>query len=187
MSSKLLFFLLCIVALHSDHQHWLDTLKYWLSCRLLVTQLSRLPLRPARQNNTANSGLMLLYKCLTAWCVDTAAESSRQPSELRPETGFWCFFVVIFVLVLHLKAHCLCVCVHVSVLFYSVWDALTDNYISTWDGTDSEGLNGNLSDQEVHVLYVCICRSESCEISGEEHILKSLRWLITASDFWGQL
>uniref|UniRef100_A0A7N6AL90 Fasciculation and elongation protein zeta 1 (zygin I) n=1 Tax=Anabas testudineus TaxID=64144 RepID=A0A7N6AL90_ANATE len=31
-----------------------------------------------------------------------------------------------------------------------VWDALTDNYISTWDGTDSEGLNGNLSDQEIH-------------------------------------
>uniref|UniRef100_A0A3P8T2U7 Fasciculation and elongation protein zeta 1 (zygin I) n=1 Tax=Amphiprion percula TaxID=161767 RepID=A0A3P8T2U7_AMPPE len=30
-----------------------------------------------------------------------------------------------------------------------VWDALTDNYISTWDGADSEGLNGNLSDQEV--------------------------------------
>ncbi|XP_060941341.1 fasciculation and elongation protein zeta-1-like [Limanda limanda] len=31
-----------------------------------------------------------------------------------------------------------------------VWDALTDNYISTWDGLDSEGLNGNLSDQEIH-------------------------------------
>uniref|UniRef100_A0A4W6DTB4 Fasciculation and elongation protein zeta 1 (zygin I) n=1 Tax=Lates calcarifer TaxID=8187 RepID=A0A4W6DTB4_LATCA len=31
-----------------------------------------------------------------------------------------------------------------------VWDALTDNYISTWDGPDSEGLNGNLSDQEIH-------------------------------------
>uniref|UniRef100_A0AAQ5YB82 Fasciculation and elongation protein zeta 1 (zygin I) n=1 Tax=Amphiprion ocellaris TaxID=80972 RepID=A0AAQ5YB82_AMPOC len=31
-----------------------------------------------------------------------------------------------------------------------VWDALTDNYISTWDGADSEGLNGNLSDQEIH-------------------------------------
>lgn len=31
----------------------------------------------------------------------------------------------------------------------SVWDALTDNYISTWDGKDPEGLNGNLSDQEV--------------------------------------
>uniref|UniRef100_A0A8C2ZIC1 Fasciculation and elongation protein zeta 1 (zygin I) n=1 Tax=Cyclopterus lumpus TaxID=8103 RepID=A0A8C2ZIC1_CYCLU len=31
-----------------------------------------------------------------------------------------------------------------------VWDALTDNYISTWDGTDSEGLNGNLSEQEIH-------------------------------------
>ncbi|XP_068186820.1 fasciculation and elongation protein zeta-1 isoform X2 [Antennarius striatus] len=29
-----------------------------------------------------------------------------------------------------------------------VWDALTDNYISTWDGP--EGLNGNLSDQETH-------------------------------------
>uniref|UniRef100_A0A3Q3AMI2 Fasciculation and elongation protein zeta 1 (zygin I) n=1 Tax=Kryptolebias marmoratus TaxID=37003 RepID=A0A3Q3AMI2_KRYMA len=29
-----------------------------------------------------------------------------------------------------------------------VWDALTDNYISTWDGPNSEGLNGNLSDQE---------------------------------------
>lgn len=31
-----------------------------------------------------------------------------------------------------------------------VWDALTDNYNSTWDGTDSEGLNGNLSEQEIH-------------------------------------
>ncbi|KAM4545440.1 fasciculation and elongation protein zeta-1 isoform 3-T3 [Odontesthes bonariensis] len=31
-----------------------------------------------------------------------------------------------------------------------VWDALTDNYISTWDGPNSEGLNGNLSDQEIH-------------------------------------
>ncbi|KAM9386402.1 fasciculation and elongation protein zeta-1 isoform 2-T2 [Pholidichthys leucotaenia] len=31
-----------------------------------------------------------------------------------------------------------------------VWDALTDNYISTWDGPDAEGLNGNISDQEIH-------------------------------------
>ncbi|XP_005803582.1 fasciculation and elongation protein zeta-1 [Xiphophorus maculatus] len=31
-----------------------------------------------------------------------------------------------------------------------VWDALTDNYISTWDGLNSEGLNGNLSDHEIH-------------------------------------
>lgn len=31
-----------------------------------------------------------------------------------------------------------------------VWDALTDNYIATWDGTDSEGINGNISDQEIH-------------------------------------
>uniref|UniRef100_A0A3B3XKA0 Fasciculation and elongation protein zeta 1 (zygin I) n=1 Tax=Poecilia mexicana TaxID=48701 RepID=A0A3B3XKA0_9TELE len=31
-----------------------------------------------------------------------------------------------------------------------VWDALTDNYISTWDGPNSEGLNGNLSDHEIH-------------------------------------
>ncbi|KAF7661066.1 hypothetical protein LDENG_00270070 [Lucifuga dentata] len=31
-----------------------------------------------------------------------------------------------------------------------VWDALTDNYISTWDGSDSEGLNGNMSEQEIH-------------------------------------
>ncbi|XP_054902859.1 fasciculation and elongation protein zeta-1 [Poeciliopsis prolifica] len=31
-----------------------------------------------------------------------------------------------------------------------VWDALTDNYVSTWDGPDSEGLNGNLSDHEIH-------------------------------------
>uniref|UniRef100_A0A7N8Y4Q7 Fasciculation and elongation protein zeta 1 (zygin I) n=1 Tax=Mastacembelus armatus TaxID=205130 RepID=A0A7N8Y4Q7_9TELE len=31
-----------------------------------------------------------------------------------------------------------------------VWDALTDNYISTWDAPNSEGLNGNLSDQEIH-------------------------------------
>ncbi|XP_063342427.1 fasciculation and elongation protein zeta-1 isoform X2 [Pelmatolapia mariae] len=30
-----------------------------------------------------------------------------------------------------------------------VWDALTDNYTATWDGTDSEGINGNISDQEV--------------------------------------
>ncbi|XP_061754039.1 fasciculation and elongation protein zeta-1 isoform X2 [Nerophis ophidion] len=30
-----------------------------------------------------------------------------------------------------------------------VWDALTDNYITGWDGPVSEGLNGNLSDQEV--------------------------------------
>ncbi|XP_047463416.1 fasciculation and elongation protein zeta-1 [Mugil cephalus] len=31
-----------------------------------------------------------------------------------------------------------------------VWDALTDNYNSTWDSPDSEGFNGNLSDQEIH-------------------------------------
>uniref|UniRef100_A0A3P8WPE2 Fasciculation and elongation protein zeta 1 (zygin I) n=1 Tax=Cynoglossus semilaevis TaxID=244447 RepID=A0A3P8WPE2_CYNSE len=31
-----------------------------------------------------------------------------------------------------------------------VWDALTDNYISAWDNPDPEGLNGNLSDQEIH-------------------------------------
>ncbi|XP_041865287.1 fasciculation and elongation protein zeta-1 [Melanotaenia boesemani] len=31
-----------------------------------------------------------------------------------------------------------------------VWDALTDNYTSTWDGPNSEGLNGNLSEQEIH-------------------------------------
>ncbi|XP_037322712.2 fasciculation and elongation protein zeta-1 isoform X1 [Pungitius pungitius] len=31
-----------------------------------------------------------------------------------------------------------------------VWDALTDNYSSTWDGSDSEGLNGNLSELEIH-------------------------------------
>lgn len=31
-----------------------------------------------------------------------------------------------------------------------VWDALTDNYISAWDGPDPEGLNGNLSDHEIH-------------------------------------
>lgn len=42
------------------------------------------------------------------------------------------------------------------VLFRSVWDALTDNYISTWDGTDQEGLNGNLSDQEVLILTVTL-------------------------------
>ncbi|RVE55549.1 hypothetical protein OJAV_G00235150 [Oryzias javanicus] len=34
-------------------------------------------------------------------------------------------------------------------LWCSVWDALTDNYISTWDATNSEGLNGSLSDREV--------------------------------------
>ncbi|KAK7925481.1 hypothetical protein WMY93_007791 [Mugilogobius chulae] len=31
-----------------------------------------------------------------------------------------------------------------------VWDALTDNYNSAWDGPDKEALNGNLSDQEIH-------------------------------------
>ncbi|XP_036380489.1 fasciculation and elongation protein zeta-1 [Megalops cyprinoides] len=34
-----------------------------------------------------------------------------------------------------------------------VWDALTDNYLpssGSWDNTNSEGLNGNLSDQEIH-------------------------------------
>uniref|UniRef100_A0A671U2S7 Fasciculation and elongation protein zeta 1 (zygin I) n=1 Tax=Sparus aurata TaxID=8175 RepID=A0A671U2S7_SPAAU len=31
-----------------------------------------------------------------------------------------------------------------------VWDALTDNYITTWDAPASEGHNGNLSDQEIH-------------------------------------
>ncbi|KAG2470109.1 ACAD8 protein, partial [Polypterus senegalus] len=35
-----------------------------------------------------------------------------------------------------------------------VWDALTDNYMpstgSSWDDTNDEGLNGNLSDQEIH-------------------------------------
>ncbi|XP_010892305.1 fasciculation and elongation protein zeta-1 isoform X2 [Esox lucius] len=35
-----------------------------------------------------------------------------------------------------------------------VWDALTDNYIhssvSSWDEPNSEGFNGNLSDQEIH-------------------------------------
>lgn len=31
-----------------------------------------------------------------------------------------------------------------------MWDALTDNYISTWDSPDAEGLNGNLSDHEIH-------------------------------------
>ncbi|XP_048873686.1 fasciculation and elongation protein zeta-1 isoform X1 [Brienomyrus brachyistius] len=35
-----------------------------------------------------------------------------------------------------------------------VWDALTDNYLpssgSSWDDPNSEGFNGNLSDQEIH-------------------------------------
>ncbi|XP_037543360.1 fasciculation and elongation protein zeta-1 [Nematolebias whitei] len=31
-----------------------------------------------------------------------------------------------------------------------VWDALTDNYISTWEGPNFQGRNGNLSDQEIH-------------------------------------
>lgn len=31
-----------------------------------------------------------------------------------------------------------------------VWDALTDNYISTWDSPNPEGLNGNHLDQEIH-------------------------------------
>ncbi|XP_067085134.1 fasciculation and elongation protein zeta-1 [Osmerus mordax] len=35
-----------------------------------------------------------------------------------------------------------------------VWDALTDNYVqssvSSWDEPNSEGINGNLSDQEIH-------------------------------------
>lgn len=43
---------------------------------------------------------------------------------------------------------------YVFVLLCSVWDALTDNYISTWDGSTSEGLNGNLSDQEVQSLHI---------------------------------
>lgn len=43
---------------------------------------------------------------------------------------------------------------YVCVLLCSVWDALTDNYISTWDGSTSEGLNGNLSDQEVQSLHI---------------------------------
>uniref|UniRef100_A0A1A8EQP8 Fasciculation and elongation protein zeta 1 (Zygin I) n=2 Tax=Nothobranchius korthausae TaxID=1143690 RepID=A0A1A8EQP8_9TELE len=30
-----------------------------------------------------------------------------------------------------------------------VWDALTDNYISTWDSPNSDGHNGNLSDEEI--------------------------------------
>ena len=47
---------------------------------------------------------------------------------------------------------CVHVCVCVSVLFCSVWDALTDNYITTWDAPASEGHNGNLSDQEVHII-----------------------------------
>lgn len=60
------------------------------------------------------------------------------------------FFFVWVSWVLHLQ-----LCVVVVVLFCSVWDALTDNYISTWDGNDPEGLNGNLSDQEVLSLTVC--------------------------------
>lgn len=36
---------------------------------------------------------------------------------------------------------------------FSVWDALMDNYVpssvSSWDNPNSEGFNGNLSDQEV--------------------------------------
>lgn len=31
-----------------------------------------------------------------------------------------------------------------------MWDALTDNYISTWDSPNPEGLNGNHLDQEIH-------------------------------------
>lgn len=46
------------------------------------------------------------------------------------------------------KLVCTCLCFH-----HSVWDALTDNYICTWDGGDSEGLNGNLSDHEVYVMH----------------------------------
>lgn len=39
--------------------------------------------------------------------------------------------------------------VYICVL-HSVWDALTDNYISTWDSPNPEGLNGNHLDQEIH-------------------------------------
>lgn len=45
---------------------------------------------------------------------------------------------------------CVCAC--------SVWDALTDNYlpssVSSWDGPNSETLNGNLSDDEVSKLFL---------------------------------
>lgn len=56
-SSKLCFFLLCIVppqspALHIDHRHWLATLKYWLSCRLLKTGLSRLLYNQGQKHHT---------------------------------------------------------------------------------------------------------------------------------------
>lgn len=46
------------------------------------------------------------------------------------------------------------VCIHALPLCYSVWDALTDNYISAWDNPDPEGLNGNLSDQEVRSIFI---------------------------------
>lgn len=46
----------------------------------------------------------------------------------------------------------------VCVFVCSVWDALTDNYlpssVSSWDGPNSETLNGNLSDDEVSELFL---------------------------------
>lgn len=71
----------------------------------------------------------------------------------------------------------MCTCVHVCfyVLFCSVWDALTDNYISTWDGPASEGLNGNLSEQEVHATpHLSIWfRFDQCAIRPIEQFLIS--------------
>ena len=67
--------------------------------------------------------------------------------------SFWYLFVIPVALKLPYGSECMCLCV----IFYSVWDALTDNYISTWDGPDSEGFNGNLSDQEVNVIHIFRC------------------------------
>ena len=76
----------------------------------------------------------LLYRRSTA--------NSVCPNKCYDIDIFWCFFPVKRVY-LHL---CVCVC---NSLCFSVWDALTDNYISSWDNPSSEALNGNLSDQEV--------------------------------------
>lgn len=72
----------------------------------------------------------------------------RKTNLLRAKAeGKNCVFILLFDICLSRFAFW-----HGSVLFCSVWDALTDNYIATWDGTDSEGINGNISDQEVHFM-----------------------------------
>lgn len=114
--------------------NWLATLKYLVtSCRW-------------KQTKKTNTSLMLLHNCLTTLGECAPALNSKQPSE-RTKIVSWCLFLFVSCCFFVVSSH-----VHVCVsVFCSVWDALTDNYISTWDGPESEGLNGNLSDQEVPV------------------------------------